>query len=300
MGLASSSRGSSKSQLTSMTAVACWCCSARAWRAASRPIVSSEAGRSSVISLRSFTISSSICSTAAWPASSRAPGSSSRRADESRIRRTARACSVSSWSSRAQRLRSCSAASIVFWSRSSAIERAVATPVAALAAKASSIRWSSSRKRPGSPMRSSATTTPSGSPRKRRGAISARPLSFAPRSTPVNLPRSTSSEASRAGILETRYLRIQPAGDSGGRRYDQVLALAEQDDQSPGLDQRPAALDDRVQHPVEIGLASHGDRDVGGGLQPPDGAAHVVAVTSAVGDVANRRERHHPLVGCDR
>ena len=94
--------------------------------------------------------------------------------------------------------------------------------------------------------------------------------------------------------------RIEAPGDGGGRRDDQVLALVEQDDQRPGLDQRPAALHDCVQDPVEIGLATYGDRDVGGGLQAPDGAAQLVAVTSAVGDVADRSQSHHPLVGRDR
>ncbi len=99
---------------------------------------------------------------------------------------------------------------------------------------------------------------------------------------------------------EARHLRVQAAGDGGGRRDDEILALAEQDDQCPGLDQRPPALHDRIQHPLEIGLPAHGDRDVGGSLQAPDRAAQVVAVTSAVGDVPDRRQGHHPLVGCDR
>ena len=94
-------------------------------------------------------------------------------------------------------------------------------------------------------------------------------------------------------------LRVEAPGHRRRGRDDQVIALAQEDDQRPGLNQRPATLHNRLEHPLEIRLAADGDGDVGGGLQAPHGPPELVAVAPAVRDVADRREGHHALVRGD-
>ena len=84
----------------------------------------------------------------------------------------------------------------------------------------------------------------------------------------MNLPSRISSEASSHLELELADLRIEPSGDRRGRGDHELVTLPEQDDQRSGLDQRPAALDDRFEHALEVGLATDGDRNLGRGLQP--------------------------------
>ena len=121
-------------------------------------------------------------------------------------------------------------------------------------------------------------------PRKSRGAIRARP---APR---LEIrPCEPSEQHLLRGLVGGDPVfcdvGVQAVGDRGRCRDDEILTLAEHDDQSPGLDQRPPPLHDRVEHPVEVRLAANRDGDVGGRLQPPDRTAKVVAIPSAVGDV---------------
>ena len=62
-----------------------------------------------------------------------------------------------------------------------------------------------------------------------------------------------------------------------GRRYDPLLlALLEQDDHRPCLDQRPPALDDQLQDSLEVGLSPHRPRDCGRGLEAHDRALQLV------------------------
>ena len=127
------------------------------------------------------------------------------------------------------------------------------------------------RSRPGSPIRSRATTTPRGSPRKtERGEQG--PAALAPAPGPPGEPvrAGPRSEASLGRDPRSSVtFGSRPVRDRGRRRDDQILALPEQDDQCPRVDQRPAAFDDRLEHPIEVGLAAHRDRDVG----PPPAAS---------------------------
>ena len=63
-------------------------------------------------------------------------------------------------------------------------------------------------------------------------------------------------------------LRPGPARLRGDR---EPAAATQQHQHRPRLDQRPAALDDQVEHPTDVGLAAHRAGDVGGGLGAPQG-----------------------------
>src|SRR3954468_17886003 len=148
-------------------------------------------------------------------------------------------------------------------------------------------------------MWSSATTTPSDWLRKSSGAISARPFSAVPRSAPLILPRRISSEAS--SILNLRWVTF-------GSRPPATAAVAATTSSSPSRrrviralasTRATAPLDDRLQHPLQVGLPADRDRDLGRRLQPPDRAAQVVSVPPSVGDVTDRGEGHHAPVGGD-
>ena len=147
--------------------------STRLSTAARSPISSRAAGRSSAISPLSLVASSRICAIALSTPLRVSSSEPARSAEPSITPSPASPCKVSSCSSRAHRLRSCSEASIDSRSRSSATDLAVATAAAALTPKPA-IRRSSSAVNSGPPeRRSKAASTPWVVPRKTSGTSSA-------------------------------------------------------------------------------------------------------------------------------
>ena len=66
---------------------------------------------------------------------------------------------------------------------------------------------------------------------------------------------------------------------AGGRRHPQLAAVVEQNQQRSSFDQRPAALDDRLQDSIEVCLAADRAGDLGRCLEAADGALEVVALS---------------------
>ena len=116
-------------------------------------------------------------------------------------------------------------------------------------------------------MRSRATTTPSGSPRKSSGASRARPLSLPPRSTPVNRPSSPCSEASRAGMR---------CSETFGSRPSATAAVAATTRSSPSRSRMIRALAPTSARPRWTIASSTRSRSV----SPPTAIATSVAACS--------------------
>ena len=53
-------------------------------------------------------------------------------------------------------------------------------------------------------------------------------------------------------------------------RYHELISLAKEHEQGAGFDQRASALDHELEHAREVGLASYGARERGGGLESAD------------------------------
>ncbi len=126
------------------------------------------------------------------------------------MRSALRLCSVSSWSSRAQRLRSPSAAARRWRLRSVAIDCAVATALAALAANASSSRSSSLENAGPSCSRSSASSTPWVRPRNTSGTASP-PAALHPESAEAVLVEARARQLVLQALRAARAHRV--AGD---------------------------------------------------------------------------------------
>jgi hypothetical protein len=79
----------------------------------------------------------------------------------------------------------------------------------------------------------------------------------------------------RVGHGQRQVLRHGEAAGAGSRA--QRVALDEQDEHVTRLDERAAALDDELEHAVELGLAPHRARDRGRGLEAAHGALELGA-----------------------
>jgi len=66
-------------------------------------------------------------------------------------------------------------------------------------------------------------------------------------------------------------------GHAGACRDDEVGALAQQDHEAAGFDERAAALGDELEHLLELHLGADGDGDRARGLQAPPGLLELVA-----------------------
>ena len=75
-------------------------------------------------------------------------------------------------------------------------------------------------------------------------------------------------------MRDSGHAALALAGDRGG---DELVALAQQDQQRARLDQGPAALDDDLEDAVEVGLAADRAGDLGRRFEPVHGALHLVA-----------------------
>ena len=194
-------------------------------------------------------------------------------------------CSDSSCSSRAQRPRSRSVAAMLSRVRPSATDWAVATAVAALAAKERSTSSSSSLKPESRPSGSRATSTPSAWPRKSSGTSRAVTPASGCRGGPsgsgrgrgcgvASAPRGPGRGSSRRSGCGSWHAGGALAGDRGG---GEVVALAQQDQQRARFDQGSAPLDDDLEDAVEVGLAADRAGDLGGRFEPVHGALHLFA-----------------------
>ena len=56
---------------------------------------------------------------------------------------------------------------------------------------------------------------------------------------------------------------------TGARVYDELLAVAQHDHETPGADERASPLDDQLEHMLECDLPADRDRHVTGCLQSP-------------------------------
>ena len=191
-----------------------------------------------------------------------------------------RSWSVSSCSSRAQRLRSASDARIEWRSRSDSTDCAVAIAIAALAPNEAR-RCSSSPSNTGDPCDlSSATSAPRARPRKPSGTTSAEvaPAQIGSSPCPSRSARlgtrtgaPVPDDRARQGPLERQCCAERVAPDlPGARDHPQDGALLEQDEQRARVDQRAPALDDQLEHPVQVRLEADRARDRGRRLQAAD------------------------------
>ena len=80
--------------------------------------------------------------------------------------------------------------------------------------------------------------------------------------------RSLGPQPGAHGVLGLR------AGDA---HHTQPGGLLEQHQQRARVDQGPAALDDQLEHAVQVGLKPDGSRDSGGRLEPPHGPLELAA-----------------------
>ena len=226
------------------------------------------------------------CSTASSTAAATRSGSSLRLAADSTIRSPPRSCSVASCSSRAQRRRSASDACSVRRSVSSAALWAVATAVAALAAKPNIRRSSSAVNSGPSSRRSNAARMPSARSRKRSGTISPDAAStWSARNERIR-PRKS---ASRSGLpvrrtwppTESWSGKRKPTTEAGTSPAtvvdDELVALGERQHHAAGARQGAAALDDELVDPAELGLTAQRASDLDRRLEPADGTLELVA-----------------------
>ena len=244
-----------------------------------------------------------ICSSAASIAPPMRSASPLRRAPASSIRSPASCCSVSSCSSRAQRVRSASEASIPRRSASSLAFCAVATAVAALAANACSSRSSSSLN---GRSRSKTIRKPTGRLRKAIGVtIAARAPSVraAKKSDGMRSKRSWRPVRSASDASDSptgSRVPLKPSTPCAGDRGDHELVAVEQRDLGRArVDQRPRALDHELQDTVEVGHAAEREADLGRRLQAADRALELLvagvhrAVQPGVGDRDRRPVGEH-------
>ena len=198
---------------------------------------------------------------------------SRRRAADSSIRRPPSPCSVSSCSSRAQRARSASAAASESRSRCVSTERAVATAVAALAANACSRRSSSASK-----ARGAAAPVEGDEHAERAAAEDERHQQRGARLQARARPRRRAAASSGAPCSSREPPSRGRRRDlAGGRGDHQPVVLAQQDHDAARVDQRPPALDDQLEHPVEVDLAADGAGDRRGRLEPAHRPLELVA-----------------------
>ena len=109
------------------------------------------------------------------------------------------------------------------------------------------------------------------------------PRSASPKRTRLETSASRSGRPGLSTLPETEsgvgratpQVDVEPAG---GRRSPDVVALRQSDQERTRVDERAAALDDQLEHSVEIGLPAHGAGDRRRGLDLADGALELVAL----------------------
>ena len=213
-------------------------------------------------------------------------------ADSSIILSAPSSCSVSSCSSRAQRLRSSSDARIEWRSRSASTDCAVAIAIAALAANEVS-RCSSSASKAGpssapverdehaaSPVRGTRAERRRPSERRRRSARAHGPGGSRGRSTRSACPLASRIGASESPSGSVRAHHRGPTSPAAAATLHGVVLL-EQHEQRARLDHRPAALHDQLEHPRRVCLEADRARDRRRGLEPADRALELLAAAPA-------------------
>ena len=68
---------------------------------------------------------------------------------------------------------------------------------------------------------------------------------------------------------------------TGARGEHELVAVAQHDHDAARLDERAAALDDQLEHALELGLGADRERDRLRRLQPPHGPLELVRPSSA-------------------
>ena len=97
---------------------------------------------------------------------------------------------------------------------------------------------------------------------------------------PTSAIRRTVCDCSTCPVVELvdRHARAdRPLGHAGARGDDEVVALAQEDHEAAGFDERAAALGDELEHVVELHLRPDRDGDRMRGLQAPRRALQLVA-----------------------